>query len=380
MTYKAFQDFYHEANIKHLLLEKHNDVLISPPFSTEKCRDYSKIAVYDKKVFYIDLDLPPATSKTNAVAQIKDSSWFIPYGIWDQFNVVVELKDLTPNYHTIKNPGKGQFYSVASNGQSACSFPLGYQDTAYLIHIDQKGLNTVTFDTENNSKLHMGTVYCNNKFWSMPRGDNAGYNSLASFDGNTIKKYSVPVPANITRKFTDAIVLNNKLYSLPYGETAGLTAVVEFDTDTERFNLYPLNVLDFAKKYNSQVLLDNIIIGLPYGDEHSSDSNWGIQFNTETKQSTSFDINLKYGGKYRYRCGIAYKGRAVFLPSGTPSCPIISIGLDQTIIHKHYKNKMFGRPMIFKDCMYCMTYDMNTHKNIIIRIDEQLNCEEVATV
>ena len=28
----------------------------------------------------------------------------------------------------------------------------------------------------------MGTVYCNGKYWSMPRGDVAGYNNLVSFD------------------------------------------------------------------------------------------------------------------------------------------------------------------------------------------------------
>ena len=78
MTYKAFEDFYRETKIRHLLLEKHNDVLISPPFATERCRDYSSIAVYDGKNYlsYVDLNLPDATSKVNAVARVNDTSWF----------------------------------------------------------------------------------------------------------------------------------------------------------------------------------------------------------------------------------------------------------------------------------------------------------------
>ena len=41
--YKAFQDFYKEQSIKHMLLVEHNNELLSPPFATEKCKDYSKV-------------------------------------------------------------------------------------------------------------------------------------------------------------------------------------------------------------------------------------------------------------------------------------------------------------------------------------------------
>ena len=101
------------------MLEEHNDILISPPFATEKCRDYNKIAVYDKKVYYIDLDLPPATSKTNAVARIKDSSWFIPYAIWDKFNVVVELKNLMPNSVLVTFSHPHRYVDQALNNQGS---------------------------------------------------------------------------------------------------------------------------------------------------------------------------------------------------------------------------------------------------------------------
>ena len=94
--YKAFEDHYKEQPIRHLLLAEHNGALISPPFATELCKDYSKVAVInDRTVEYIDLDLGDATSKFNAVAKVGESSWLIPYAIWDDFNVVVQLENLT---------------------------------------------------------------------------------------------------------------------------------------------------------------------------------------------------------------------------------------------------------------------------------------------
>ena len=58
----------------------------------------------------------------------------------------------------------------------------------------------------------MGTVWCNDRYFSMPRGDEQGYDKLLSFDGNTIQEYEVPyINKNITRKFTDCIVVGNKL-------------------------------------------------------------------------------------------------------------------------------------------------------------------------
>ena len=204
--YKAFQDFYKEQSIKHMLLVEHNNELLSPPFATEKCKDYSKVFY---KGDYINLDLLPATSKTNAVAQIKDSSWFLPYGIWDEFNTVVELRGTTPYYHTLPFKGKGQFYSVATNGKTAFSFPLGYEDTNFGLYID--GIIKTHELPIKGKKLHMGTVYCNGRYWSMPRGDEPGYNTLLSFDGEQYQSYELDVDPNITRKYTDIIVKGNTL-------------------------------------------------------------------------------------------------------------------------------------------------------------------------
>jgi hypothetical protein len=377
--YKAFEDYYKEESIKHLLLTEHEDVLISPPFATELCRDYSKIAVYDGKVSYIELELVPSTSKTNATARVNDSTWLIPYGIWDEFNTVVELKDRTPIYHGIDRLGKGQFYSVASNGTSACSFPLGYENTSFLIYIDQQGLHTIDFETDN-KKCHMGVAYCNGKYWSMPRGDLENYNSLVSYDGTTIERFNIPVKSSVTRKFTDIITVGNTLYSLPFGETAGLTSVIEFDTTSNKMITHELDVPDFAKKYNAQVLIEDCIIGLPYGDEHQNDSNWGIIFNTVTKKNKKFDIGISHGGKYRYRSGIEFKGRAIFLPAGTVGCPIISVDLEGYSVYKFYENIMFGRPTIYKDKLFSIVYNLNSKVSSIVEIDEYLNFKEVATL
>lgn len=381
--YKAFEEFYRKAKIKHLLLAEHEDMLISPPFATELCKDYSRVAVYNpvvKHVSYIDLNLPAVTSKTNAIATVNDSSWLIPYGIWDEFNTVVELKGITPVYHQLDKLGKGQFYSVASNGTSACSFPLGYQETSFIIYIDDEGLHTVNFES-NNKKCHMGTVYCNGQYWSMPRGDFRNYNSLVSYDGTNITKYGINVAPQITRKFTDLIPVGNTLYSLPFGESAGLTAVVEFDTNTWKSRTYELDVPDFGKKYNAQVLLNENIIGLPYGEEYEENSNWGVVFNTVTKQSKRFDIKLNFGGKYRYRCGIAYKGNAIFLPTGSPDCPIISVDENGNFkASKIDSNLIFGRPIIHNDILMSICYNITDSSHTIVEIDEDLNLKEVTKI
>jgi hypothetical protein len=376
MAYKAFQDFYKELSIKHLLLNEYQDVLVSPPFATEKCKDYNKIAVFDKKVYYIDTDLPAATSKTNAIANVNDSLWMVPYGIWDEYNVVLELKDFKPEYHHLDKKGKGQFYSIASNGNSACSFPLGYHGTQFLIYIDSNGVHTKDFVTEH-TKCHMGTVYCNGKYWSMPRGDTANYQSLVSYDGQELKEYFVPALSNITRKFTDIVTVGNTLYSMPFGETKGLNSIIEFNTKSGEFFLHDIGVPDFAKKYNAQVLVDDVIIGLPYGDEHHTDSDYGVIFNTITKHSQSFKINEKFGGKYRYRSGIAFEGSAIFLPSGTPSCPIYKVDQDGQITSKHYPNLLFGRPALFKNKLFTIVYNLNSNRSFIVNINNNLDMKEV---
>jgi len=359
MKYKAFEEWYREGNIKHVLLAEHNGELISPPFATKRCVEYNKIMRYNgTDISYIDTDLPPAVSKTNCVLDINGSSWFVPYGIYESdYNAVLELtKDFTTVIHPIAALGKGQFYSGASNGVTGFSFPLGYENTQYGLYIKDNKPSLVPFE-HSVEKAHMGTVYCNGKYWSMPRGDQPGYNKLASFDGEEFELYEVPVDLSITRKFTDIIVKGNILYSLPYGEVTGLTEVVEFDTDTKSITLHKLNIPDFAKKFNSMVLIGDNIIGLPYGDESCNHSNYGIVFNTVTKESKHFDIHIGAGGKYRYRSSIEYNGYAVFVPAGSPQYPMLVIDSEGNI-HKvlNFNLHLFGRPVIYNNKLHIISY------------------------
>lgn len=376
MTYKAFQDWYHEATIRHLLICEYQNNIISPPFSTENCKDYSKILVWNQKEhYYINLDLPPVTSKTNAFLEANGSLWFIPYGIYDQFNTVIELKNQYVKYHNIQNKGKGQFYSAATDGTNVFSFPLGYENTNYGIYIENSVVKSIAFDNQHYCKLHMGCVYANGKFWSMPRSDIEGYIDLVSFDGTKFEKFPIPeIDSKITRKYTDLIAVGNILYSLPFGETAGLNDIIEFDTDLKKFTLHKIKGRDFAKKYNAAVKVDNKIIGLPYGDEYHQDSNLGIIFDISNKEIFQFDIGMSYGGKYRYRSGIAYKNHAYFFPSGTPSCPIMKISTKGTIEGiLQLSNTMIGRPIIYHDKLYAMCYNINLKDQYIISFDENLN-------
>ena len=97
--YKAFEDYYKEENIKHLILHDWNGTLISPPFATEKCRDYSSLMFLDKgQTHFMNLDLPEATSKTNAVANVGESLWIVPYAIYDKLGKVVEVTKNGINY------------------------------------------------------------------------------------------------------------------------------------------------------------------------------------------------------------------------------------------------------------------------------------------
>lgn len=377
MSYKAFQDWYHESKIKHLLLSIYNNELVSPPFATELCKDYS--TVWREKSKNLEMDLPPVTSKTNAYAIINNSMWMVPYGIYDEFNTVIELKDNLVAYHSLPFTGKGQFYSIASDGKTAFSFPLGYEGTNYGIYInDRVSVHKLPFS---GTKLHMGTVYCNGRYWSMPRGDNPGYNQLLSFNGEIFKSYTVDVDNNITRKYSDIIVKEDTLYSLPFGETSGLNEVIEFDTNTETISYHKLAIPDFAKKFNAGVLIDDVIIALPYGDEHADNSNWGIVFDTIQKTNITFDINISYGGKYRYRSGIAYKENAIFFPSGTPSCPIFKISKNGNILQeKYFDNILFGRPVEYQDKLAVIAYNINEKQSSIFLFDEELNYEVLCTL
>lgn len=378
MKYKAFEDWYKEAEIKHLILQDINGVLVSPPFATELCKDYTwfKYIVKGDTKLNLDvfLDLPPATSKTNTCELIGGSIWMVPYGIYDDLNFVVELDLNKIKLHKLSFGGKGQFYNLASNGDEGFSFPLGYQDTNIGLHIKNSKVTSYPLPTKG-KKLHMGTVYCNGSFWSMPRGDEPGYNTLLEFDGTQIVAHTIDgIDNSITRKYTDIIVKGNTLYALPFGETAGLNEIVEFDTDSKTYKLHTINGHDFAKKYNVGVLVGDNIVALPYGEDYNDDNNWGLVFDTKTKQSHQFDIGLKFGGKYRFRSGIEHNGSAYFFPSGTPTCPILKLSAQGTIESELYmKEWLLGRPIVYNNMLCVIGYNLENKDHKIFQFDADLN-------
>lgn len=375
MSYKKFEDWYREGNIKHLLLYEHDGYLISPPFGTERCKDYCSIMVYNGSISYItDVTMPMVVSKTNCVVTVNNKSWFIPYGIYENSSTMIQLDKKTPIEYPVDFVGRGQFYSGASNNNTAFSFPLGYEGTQYCLYIVDDIPKLIHFNCV--EKAHMGTVYHNGRYYSMPRGDKPGYNDLVSFDGEQFRRYYVPVNSEITRKYTDLVVVGDKLYSLPYGEQSGLNEVVEFDPVTEQMKLYKLDVPDFAKKYNSMVKLGHKIIGLPYGDEYCNDSNYGIVFDTITKESKSFDIKITHGGKYRYRCGIEFNGNAVFFPTGTPQCPVFVVDIEGNIVKiMNYEHHLFGRPVIYKNKLHILSYHIKNETHHLFIFDEKYKTE-----
>lgn len=380
MTYKAFEDFYREAEIKHLVLHEHNGYLVSPPFCTDKCKDYNGFMFYKNSVFeFIDLDLPPATSKFNGICSVGDNIWAIPYGIFDNFQTILQLKNKDPIYHSISKTGKGQFYSLATNGNECFSFPLGYEDTAFAIHIKDDAVNIIDFETNGHRKMHMGTVYCNNRFWSPPRGDTEGYSNIVSFDGKTINKYPVEFnQTHILRKYTDFIAKDNILYALPFGQNGHLDEVLVFDTDTLTYRLDKLNVPVFFKKFNCGVLLDDTIVALSYGDKSQNNSNFGITYNCNTGESKSFNFSdhLNFGGKYRFRSGINYNNFAVFFPTGTPAVPLIVLDKEGNNVHRQYfEDFVLGRPVLYDGKLCTIGYEIETKKQYLIFIDQSFTAE-----
>ena len=221
----------------------------------------------------------------------------------------------------------------------------------------------------------MGTVYCNGSYWSMPRGDDPGYNLILEFDGEKINSYPIEgIDNSITRKYTDIIVVGDTLYALPFGEAAGLNEVIEFDTNTKNLTLHNTQCKDFAKKYNCGVLIGDKIIAVPYGEDYNNDSNWGLIFDTKTKKSTNFDIGIQFGGKYRFRSGVAFNSYAVFVPGGTPSCPILKINDDGKILKKVYlKDYLLGRPIIQDNKLKVIGYHIKNKTHHLLDFDEDLN-------
>jgi hypothetical protein len=379
MGYKAFEDFYREAEINHLVLHRHDDYLVSPPFCTDKCKDYNRFMFYkDGKFEFLELDLPAATSKFNGICSIGDSIWTIPYGLFDDFHTILQIKNKQPIYHIIDKPGKGQFYSLASDGTQAFSFPLGYEDTAFAIHINNNRIVLHDFDTQGHKKMHMGTVYCNGRYWSPPRGDTEGYVNIVSFDGSDIVTYPVKFDHNhILRKYTDFIVRGNILYALPFGQNGYLNQVLIFDTDTNEYQLQQIDISVFFKKFNCGVLVDNTIIALPYGDKAHRNSNHGLVYNCDTGESKTFNLGeeLNFGGKYRFRSGIAFESNAVFFPSGSPAIPLVVLDKEGNIIHsRYYRDYVLGRPLEYQGRVWTIAYEIETKKQFLFALD----CDFVA--
>jgi hypothetical protein len=119
--------------------------------------------------------------------------------------------------------------------------------------------------------------------------------------------------------------------------------------------------------------VDDTIIALPYGDDNTEDSNYGLVYDTVTNKHSTFDIGITHGGKYRFRSGIAYKGNAVFLPSGTPACPILVINKQGEIIHKQYMSEyLLGRPIIHNGSLMTMAHNMSTQESQLMLLDSFL--------
>jgi len=380
MTYKAFEDFYKEAEIKHLVLHQHEDYLVSPPFCTDRCKDYNRFMFYkDGEFEFLDLELPPATSKFNGICSIGNSIWTIPYGLFDNFHTILQIKNKQPIYHTINKPGKGQFYSLASDELQGFSFPLGYEDTAFSIHIKDDKITLHGFDTHGHRKMHMGTVYCNGKFWSPPRGDTEGYANVVSFDGTDIVTYHIEFDQkHILRKYTDFIVRGNMLYALPFGQNGHLDQILIFDTDTNTYRLQQIDIPIFFKKFNCGVLVDDTIVALPYGDKSQDTSNYGLVYNCDTGKSKSFNLSeeLTFGGKYRFRCGIEFEGCAVFFPTGSPSVPLIVVDKEGNNIHRqYYSDYVLGRPIMYRSRIWTIAYEIQTKKQFLFALGSDFTAE-----
>ena len=375
MSYKSFEDYYREAEIKHLVLFKHNNYLISPPFCTDKCKDYSRVLIYkDGGVAWFHVDTPPATSKYNSMISIGSSAFFAPYGIWDEFNTVLELDTQGPGkatYHTLDSTAKGQFYNMASNGTTAFSAPLGYEEVSFGLFIKDGTIKQIPFPVTGELKKHMGTVWANGHYWSAPRGESYDYNQIAKFNPDTEKLTFITVDLpRARRKYSDFIVAGNKLFALPLGRDIELRQMMVVDTTTDSVELVDLNVPTFVKKYNAGVLLDNVIVAVPYGHKDNGDANYGLVFNTDTYEHSVFDIGLSFGGKYRFRSGIEYNGVAIFLPTGTPNADIIVVDKTGTILfRKSLPEYILGRPLVHNGLVYTVAYNVLTKKHSILTID-----------
>lgn len=379
MSYKSFEDFYKDATIKHLVLFQHGDYLVSPPFCTDKCKDYSNVLIYkDGKITLIPVETSPATSKYNSMVSIGNSAFFAPYGIWDNFNTVLELNfdTMQPKYHTVDSTGKGQFYNMASDGVTAFAAPLGYEPVSFALLVKDGQVKQIPVPEDLALKRHMGSVYANGSYYSPPRGETLDYNCILKFnpDTETVTMIEVKDLPHSKRKYSDFIVVGDKLYALPFGREQYLQHMLILDTKDDSVELVELNVPKFMKKYNAGVVLADIIIAMPYGHKDDGDANYGLVFNTTTKEHSTFDIGEAFGGKYRFRCGTAFNNLAVFLPAGTPGAPIIAVDKKGNVVYKeHFPEYIIGRPLVYKNCILSLAYHIETKIHYLFFLDKNFH-------
>lgn len=384
MSYKSFEDFYQDATIKHLVLFAHEDYLISPPFCTDKCKEYSNVFVYkDGNITFVPVDTPPATSKYNSMVSMGNCVYFAPYGIWDNFNTVLELNmdTLTPTYHTVSSTGKGQFYNMSTDGATAFAAPLGYEPVSFCLFIKDGTVKQIAVPESPALKRHMGSVFLNGNYYSPPRGETLDYNCILKFNPTTESVTMIEVSdlPHSKRKYSDFIAVGDKLYALPFGREQYLQHMLVLNTLDDSVELVELNVPQFMKKYNAGVVLDDVIVAMPYGHKDDGDANFGLIFNTTTHEHTTFDIGEAFGGKYRFRCGTEFNGLAVFLPAGTPGAPIIAVDKLGNVVYKqNIPEYIIGRPLVYKDMIYSIAYHIETKLHYLFRLDKDFNATYIS--
>lgn len=370
MTYKSFEDFYREAEIKHLVIWDNDNEIISPPFCTDNCKDYSKVMVLTDKLEFVHANTPPATSKFNSMAKVGDSLWFAPYGIWDEFNAVLELQGRTAVTHYIDSNAKGQFYNLASNGTSAFAAPLGYESVSFALFIKDGKVKQIPMPNTGELKKHMGVVYLNGHYWSPPRGESYDYNQILKFNPDTeeLSFIEVDLP-KARRKYSDFIITGDKLFALPLGRDFELSHMLVVDTLTSTTELVELNVPRFVKKYNAGVLLGDTIVAMPYGHKDDKENNYGLLFNTKTYEHSTFDVGQEFGGKYRFRSGVEFNDVAVFFPTGSINVELIAVNVNGDIVYKKLFNEyVFGRPIKHNNRLMTIAYHVETNKHYLFSL------------
>jgi hypothetical protein len=304
------------------------------------------------------------------MARIDDSLWFVPYGIWDQFNVIVEIKNDVPITHYINSSSKGQFYNLASNGTSAFSAPLGYDTVSFALFIKNGKIKQIPMPDNGELKKHMGVVFHNGNYWSPPRGEGYDYNQILKFNPDTEELNFIE--ANLPksrRKYSDFIISGDKLFALPLGRDVELNPKLIIDTKTDSVELIELNVTRFVKKYNAGVLLQDTIVAMPYGHKDDKENNYGLLFNTKTYEHSTFDIGQEFGGKYRFRSGVEFNNLAVFFPTGSPNVEIIAIDINGIIVWKKlFSEYVFGRPIVHNNKVITLAYHIETKEHYLFSL------------